>query len=107
MTEQKYNRDDKFEMVLALIKEPTQAELICKKYRIAQSTLYKWRARFLEGARNELAAYKTGPQPKEEYAAKSVLLSQKLTEYENRIAELACENEILKKNENWTSGPLL
>ena len=102
-----YSHEDKYDMVMQLLKDPSKADRISKKYGVAISTLYKWRTRFLEGARNELENYKTGPKPTTAHAHEKTTLKKKVSDYEKRIAELACENEILKKNENWTDGPLL
>ncbi|NQY01318.1 MAG: transposase [Simkaniaceae bacterium] len=102
-----YTHQDKFDMVEQLLKRPEKAKMIAKKYNVGVSTLYKWRSRFLEGARQELENYKTGPKATVAHASEKSGLKKKVADYEKRIAELVCENEILKKNENWISGPLL
>ena len=102
-----YSEDDKYDIILGLIKDPSEGERLAKKYDIALSTLYKWRSRFLEGGRDELANYKTGPKRKARATEKEKVLQQRVQEYEEKIARLSTENEILKKKENWTGGPLL
>lgn len=105
--QRQFSHEDKYDLVIMLIKDPSKADEICEKYNIGKSTLYKWRSRFLEGGRQELDDHKTGPKPSVAHASKNVSLKQTIRDYEKRISELACENEILKKNENWTEGPLL
>ena len=102
-----YSEDDKFDIILDLIKDPSKGESLSNRYGIALSTLYKWRSRFLEGGREELINYKTGPKSQAKETDKEKALSQQVKSYEEKIARLSTENEILKKKENWTSGPLL
>jgi len=102
-----YTEEDKYEIVIQLIKDPSQLEHLISKYKLSQSTLYKWRTRFLEGGKSELANYKTGPKIKYKASPEEKELKKKLTLYEDKLALLATENEILKKKENWTKGPLL
>lgn len=102
-----YTNDDKFDMVLNFLANPDKGNQIAEKYKIALSTLYKWKKRFLEGARQELNSYKPGPIVKNKETSTEKNLKSKISDYENRLAELAIENEILKKKENWTEGPLL
>ena len=91
---------DKLDMVLEVLRNPSSAQEIASRYGIAESTLYKWRSRFLTGGRQELLSYKPGPKEKKR-TEKEVQLSEKVTRYEQRIAELAAEVEISKKKENY------
>ena len=91
-----YDKEDKLEMVLEVLKAPSKAEEIATKYNIGVSTLYKWRSRFLSGGKKEICRYKPGPKEKQ-LSQTEVNLEEKLKEYENRIAELAAELEISKK----------
>ena len=95
-----YDKDDKLDMVLEVLRTPGKAKEIAKKYGIGESTLYKWRSRFLSGGKHELLRYKPGPKEKKQ-TTKEKELGSKLRTYETRIAELAAELEISKKKENW------
>jgi len=97
---EEYSKEDKLDMVLAVLQTPTKAQEIADKYRIGLSTLYKWRSRFLEGGRQELLSYRPGPKIRE-ISDTEKSKDVKLKEYETRIAELSADLEILKKNENW------
>jgi len=101
----KYDKDDKLDMVLEVLRAPNSAKEIAKRYGIAESTLYKWRSRFLSGGQQELLSYKPGPKAKKE-TKKEVDLASKLKNYEHRISELAAELEISKKKENWPNEEL-
>ncbi len=105
--ENKYSKEDKYDIILNFLQNPNQAKDIAKKYNLGVSTLYKWRNRFLEGARQELDNYKTGPKLKKKPTSTEQKLNEENTKLKAKVNELACENEILKKKENYTSGPLL
>lgn len=95
-----YCKEDKLDIVLAVLQEPTKSEEIAKKYEIGISTLYKWRNRFLEGGKQELLSYRPGPKSLE-ISDSEKKKDEKIKDYEKRIAELSADLEILKKNENW------
>lgn len=95
-----YDKDDKLDMVLEVLKNPSKAKEIAARYGIGESTLYKWRNRFLNGGRQELSKYKPGPKEKS-LSEQEVELSVKVKKYEHRIAELSAELEISKKKENF------
>jgi transposase-like protein len=101
----KYDKDDKLDMVLEVLKTPTRAKEIAAKYNIGESTLYKWRSRFLTGGKQELLSYKPGPKEKKK-SSEETLLNEKLQRYEHRISELAAELEISKKKENFQNEEL-
>jgi len=101
----KYNKEDKLDMVLEVLRAPRKAKEIAAKYGIAESTLYKWRSRFLEGGKQELLRYKPGPKEKKA-TEKEANLSQKVRAYEAHISELSAELEISKKKENWLNEAL-
>ena len=101
----KYDKDDKLDMVLEILKTPGKAKEIAKKYGIAESTLYKWRSRFLAGGREELLSYKPGPKEKKK-SVEETQLAEKIKQYENRISELSAELEISKKKENYPNEEL-
>lgn len=99
--------DNKLDIILKLIANPDSAAEISKKYGIGISTLYKWRSRFIQSGKQGLKNGKTGPQPKQEYAQRVEQQKKELEQHKKRIAELAAEVEILKKNdslenEEWT-----
>ena len=94
-----YDTDDKLDMVLEVLKTPDKAKEIAEKYDIAESTLYKWRNRFLTGGKEKLKVYKRGPKQKKK-SDKETELNNQLKNYQKRIAELSAELEISKKKEN-------
>jgi len=102
-----YSKDDKFDIIMNLLQNPSKAAEIAKKYNLGISTLYKWRNRFLEGARQELDNYKTGPKLKSKPSLDEQKLNKENMRLKAKVDELACENEILKKKENYIGGPLL
>jgi transposase-like protein len=101
----KYDKDDKLDMVLDLLKSPNKAKEIASRYNVAESTLYKWRCRFLSGGKQRLFSYKPGPKEKKS-SQKEIELTQRVKTYETRIAILSAELEISKKKENFLNEEL-
>jgi len=101
----KYDKDDKLDMVLELLKAPNKAKEIASRYDVAESTLYKWRSRFLSGGKQMLFSYKPGPKEKKS-SQKEIELTQKVKTYEDRIAMLSAELEISKKKESFLNEEL-
>jgi len=97
----KYDKDDKLDMVLDLLKSPNKAKEIASRYNVAESTLYKWRCRFLSGGKQRLFSYK-----EKKSSQKEIELTQKVKTYENRISILSAELEISKKKENFLNEEL-
>jgi transposase-like protein len=97
----KLSKQEKYELILRSLKERKTVEELCKRMGIGVSTLYKWRNRFLYAGKQSLAELKTGPKARPEDREREQQFQQEKKRLEQRLAELATENEILKKNENW------
>jgi transposase-like protein len=89
MERRKWKPEEKLAIVLESLRNETPIAEICRKHQISQTQFYKWRDKFLQGAKEYL---EYGGQSKEIYQ-----LKQKIKELERIIGRLAIENEILKK----------
>jgi len=95
-----YSKEEKMEIILAILKQPKRLKELLGKYGIGISTYYKWRNRFLYGGLEGLEEYKTGPKSKKASSQELEEAQKQLKAAQDRINELATELEILKKNDN-------
>jgi len=91
MERRKWKTEEKLAIVLESLRDETPVAEICRKYQISQTQFYKWRDKFLQGAREYL---EYGGVSKEIYQ-----LKQKIKELERIIGKQTIQIEILKKTE--------
>lgn len=81
--------NDKFAIIIESLKADTSIQAICNKYGISQTTYYKWRDKFLEGAKENLGTVGSNH--------KSSADQSRIDELEKLLGKKSLEIEILKK----------
>jgi transposase len=89
MHKSKWSVNDKYAIVIESLKADTTIQAICNKYGISQTTYYKWRDKFLEGAKENLANGRGN--------SKSAIDQSRVEELEKLVGKKSLEIEILKK----------
>ena len=89
MHKSKWSVNDKYAIVIESLKTDTSIQTICNKYGISQTTYYKWRDKFLEGAKENLGN-RAGTN-------KSSTEQLRIEELEKLVGKKSLEIEILKK----------
>ncbi len=80
--------EEKFSIILESLQGPSTVQSICNKYGITQTTYYKWRDKFLDGAKANLES----PSLKNANGDKA-----RIEELEKLVGKKALQLEILKK----------
>ncbi len=80
--------EEKFAIVLESLQGPATIQSVCNKYGLTQTTFYKWRDKFLDGAKANLE----GPSKKNVNGDKA-----KIEELEKLVGKKSLQLEILKK----------
>lgn len=93
----RFSPEEKLEIITMVIKEPKKMREILGRHDIGRATFYKWRNRFLQGGKEELKDYKTGPYGEKKPTTREKELAQQLAVAQKRIDELAVELEVVKK----------
>lgn len=91
MGSKKWSDEEKFAIVIEGIKNSIPVAEICRKYGVSQTNYYKWRDKFLEGAKKELRGNKANTN--------EAALTTKIHELQRIIGKQTIAIEILKKNE--------
>lgn len=89
MPKSNWSVNDKYTIVLESLKADSTVQAICNKYGISQTTYYKWRDKFLDGARARL---ENGSK-----SSKSNPDQARVEELEKLVGKKSLEIEILKK----------
>jgi transposase-like protein len=82
----RWSKEQKFSMVLSLVKGEATAEVVAKRYGVGKSTLYKWRDAFLQGGQQALAGRKTGQDRKQELEVENQHLKEALADAVEKLA---------------------
>jgi transposase len=89
MPKSNWSVNDKYTIVLESLKSDTTIQSVCNKYGISQTTYYKWRDKFLDGAKKQLengsGISKSNPD------------KARVEELEKLVGKKSLEIEILKK----------
>ena len=81
--------EEKYSIVLESLQSSSTVQSICNKYGITQTTFYKWRDKFLDGAKTNLENnYKR---------KKSNDAQSRIEELEKLVGKKSLQLEILKK----------
>jgi len=80
--------EEKFAIVLESLQGSSTIQSVCNKYGLTQTTFYKWRDKFLDGAKANLE----GPSKKNVNGDKA-----KIEELEKPVGKKSLQLEILKK----------
>lgn len=80
--------EEKFAIVLESLQGPSTIQSVCNKYGLTQTTFYKWRDKFLDGAKANLE----GLSKKNVNGDKA-----KIEELEKPVGKKSLQLEILKK----------
>ncbi len=88
-----FSPEYKARLVLELISGQRSAAEIARKEHIKDTTLYEWRAQFLEHAPQLFSSPRADLDQE-----------QRIAELEQIIGQLTIENQVLKKASRWLSG---
>lgn len=91
MGSKKWTNEEKFAIVIEGIKNSIPVAEICRKYGLSQTNYYKWRDKFLDGAKKGLAG--NGANTNE------AVFKNRINELQRIIGKQTIAIEILKKNE--------
>lgn len=91
MGSKKWSDEEKFAIVIEGIKNSMPVAEICRKYGVSQTNYYKWRDKFLEGAKKGLQGNRANTN--------ETILKTKIYELQRIIGKQTIAIEILKKNE--------
>lgn len=89
MPKSNWSINDKYSIVLESLKGDTSIQAVCNKYGISQTTYYKWRDKFLEGAKQQLENGSSNKKSSSDQAH--------VEELEKLLGKKSLEIEILKK----------
>lgn len=84
--------ETKFEAVMSLIRKEESAVAVCRRYRVSESALYRWRDIFLERGKQGLKGQQT------KNVSEINQLKRDLDEHKKVIADLSVVNSVLKKS---------
>jgi len=89
MSKNSWSTEEKYSIVLESLKGTESIQKICNKYGISQTTFYKWRDKFLEGAKHNLTSNSQRDTSDPDRA--------RIEELEKLVGKKSLEIEILKK----------
>ena len=81
--------EEKFSIILESLNDSSTVQSVCNKYGITQTTYYKWRDKFLEGAKTNLESTYKRKNNNDDKA--------RIEELEKLVGKKTLQLEILKK----------